>query len=1745
MNNAGNTYTIAGLATGSYAVTVSDVNGCSFVINPILITAPTPIASTATPTPVLCFGGASGTAIVSANGGTAPYNVSWNGPVSGAPAGNEINTAGTNYTIPNLTVGTYSVTITDANGCTQTINAVNITQPQAPLAIAASNIINNLCFGANAGSVTITASNGTAPYQIAWNGTVNGNPAGNEIALSGGNYLIPNLPAGNFTATLTDDNGCTTSTPFVITQPTLIAISNTLTPVLCHGGNTGTATLTISGATAPYNIAWNGPVSGSPIGNEIQNSTGSYLINNLLAGTYSVTITDANGCDSTITLNITQPIAPLALAQSNVNNNPCFGGNIGSVLITASNGTAPYNISWNGPVSGDPVGNEILNSGGNYTVNNLLAGNYTLTLTDANGCSSTSPLSITQPPTAVNIAQSNIVNVLCFGQANGAVTITASNGTAPYNISWNGPVSGDPVGNEILSSGNNYTVNGLVAGNYTVTLTDNLGCNINTNLTITQPANFTVSSSATLVSCFGGNNGTATLSVAGATAPYNIDWNGPVNGNPVGNEILTSGGSYTISNLSAGNYSINITDANGCNTTTSITINQHNPISVITNLSNNLCYNDSTGYINLNVSGGTSGYNISWTGAMNGDPIGLEILNTGGNYQINNLISGPYNITITDANLCDTTFQIILTQPTPLILNTQAIIDNLCNGGVSGSVLVSGNGGTSPYQISWYGPINGSPNGIEIQNSGQNYNIDTLLSGSYTIQIIDFNGCIQNLTAIVNEPSAILVNSNITAVNCFGSNSGSINLNVSGGAVGYNISWTGPVNGDPVGNEISSSGGAYLISNLPTGIYSVDVIDANSCLYQTQMYISQPLPFNIQNVVSNVLCYSDSSGSANLTVNGGTAPFNISWNGPINGNPNGYEVLNIGGNYSISGLIAGNYSANITDANGCDTTIYFQINQPTLLTLNSYNTTPVICAGENNGSINLDVSGGTPNYSVSFNGPQNGSINNQSSIINIPNLVAGNYVVTITDQNSCNTFDSISITQPSQLIIDSIVTSSVLCFGGNTGNAVVYVHGGISGYNIIWTGPSNGNPQGLEINNSPGSYTITGLSYGIYSINLIDLNGCDTSQSILINQPALPLSLSSSVDSVNCFGNNDGSIDLIVSGGTGPFTYLWSNNATTEDLNGITSNNYIVGVTDVNGCSASQNIYVGQPSPLTISANSGNIYCAGDSSGNINISISGGTPNYTFQWSNGSINEDLINIPQGNYLVHVTDANGCIDSALYTIDELMSPLTLISSIQNVSCYNTSTGGIDITVGGGTPAYSYFWSGVNSNTEDLDSLNAGIYTVNILDANGCTFSETFEVLQPNAPLIVNPIIQNAPCYELAGGDVYLDVSGGWGDYTYYWNNLTDTINYVDSLAAGQYIAVVTDTNNCSSTAVINISQPSSPILATSNFLQPSCYGYSNGSINLMISGGNSPYTYLWSNGATQQNLLNITAGQYNVIVSDANGCQIMDTFNLIQPDSLVASFIISDTLGCKPMNTQFINTSIGNYTSAVWSVGNGDVIVAQNSVSYTMNQYGCFDLTLTITSANGCVASSTENSAFCVIPGPTASFYSTTEEIDFYSGLLQLVNNSIGNDNQYQWYFSDGYQSNAENPTHFFPEQTNSIYDIMLIAIDSNGCIDTAIQQYVQQETNVMTVPNSFTAGDDGVNDTFKPVFSLPDLISSYSLEIYNRWGELIFSTNNQYDSWDGKYKGKKCQSGAYTWKIKYTDYLNTTKDAHGHVVLLW
>jgi gliding motility-associated-like protein len=411
-------------------------------------------------------------------------------------------------------------------------------------------------------------------------------------------------------------------------------------------------------------------------------------------------------------------------------------------------------------------------------------------------------------------------------------------------------------------------------------------------------------------------------------------------------------------------------------------------------------------------------------------------------------------------------------------------------------------------------------------------------------------------------------------------------------------------------------------------------------------------------------------------------------------------------------------------------------------------------------------------------------------------------------------------------------------------------------------------------------------------------------------------------------------------------------------------------------------------------------------------------------------------------------------------------------------------------------------------------------------------------------MVMPNITNAPCFGQNGGSIDLNVAGGTLPYSYFWNT-GDTLQDLIGIPSGQYTVVVSDSNNCTTSLIINVTQPQSPVSLNLTPTQPSCFGYANGSITATASSGVAPYSYAWSNGAQTPSISNLTAQDYIITVTDANGCVLTDTIALNQPDSLVAQFSIPDNFGCPPFQAEFINQSIGQYSSVLWTLGNGQVLFTPDTAQYTFNQLGCFDLTLTITSQSGCIASTTTNSAVCVIQGPTAAFYSNPEQIDYYTGEIQFINNSFGVGNQYYWQFGDGSQSVQVDPFHYYAPQTIADYDVMLVAVDTNGCVDTVIQQYIQREIIRLNVPNAFTAGDDGYNDGFRPVFSSPDLISNYQINIFNRWGEVVFTSNNQYDAWDGKYKGLPCQSGAYSWKIQYTDYLKTSKDAYGHVILLW
>ncbi|MFN6091006.1 MAG: beta strand repeat-containing protein, partial [Bacteroidota bacterium] len=548
-NTGSTTATINNLTAGTYTVTVTDANGCTASTNatitqPSLLTVSIPSTIN-----VLCNGASTGSATSVASNGTGVYSYLW-------------NTGATTATINNLTIGTYTVTATDANGCTASTTAT-ISQPTT-LTVSIPSSTNVLCNGTSTGSATSLASNGTVGYSYLWN-------TGSTTA------TINNLTAGTYTVTATDANGCTSSTTATITQPTLLTVSiPSTTNVLCNGASTGSATSLASNGTAGYSYLWNtGSISAT--------------INNLTAGTYTVTATDANGCTASTTANVTQP-SILTVSIPSTTNVLCNGASTGSATSLASNGTAGYSYLWNtGSTSA--------------TINNLTAGTYSVTATDANGCTSQATTVITQPSALVINGSSN--STLC-GQLNGSATINASGGSGAYTYLWS-------------NGGTSSTINNISSGGYVVTVTDGNGCTTSTTVNVGSIGGPTLAiANSTNVSCFGGTNGSAQVNVSSGIGPFTYAW-------------LPSGGNNNIANnLSAGSYSVNVTDNNGCTSSTSVIISQPTQLSVAVPTTVNVsCNGASTGSATSLASNGTAGYTYLWNNGSNSTTI-------------NNLAAGTY-----------------------------------------------------------------------------------------------------------------------------------------------------------------------------------------------------------------------------------------------------------------------------------------------------------------------------------------------------------------------------------------------------------------------------------------------------------------------------------------------------------------------------------------------------------------------------------------------------------------------------------------------------------------------------------------------------------------------------------------------------------------------------------------------------------------------------------------------------------------------------------------------------------------------------------------------------------------------------------------------------------------------------------------------------------------------------------------------------------------------------------------------
>ncbi|UBM58800.1 hypothetical protein LAG90_18545 [Marinilongibacter aquaticus] len=1202
-----NTLSITGATSGmgGYKYRCVAMNGSAscFTNSNAATLSVTSISTSGSQTNPTCHGSSTGTASVTANGGSSPYTYSW------APSGGSAATAS------GLAAGTYTVTVTDNNGC-MTTKSYSLVDPPA-LTASISSVTNIECNGASSGAATVSAGGGTPGYSYSWA------PSGGSAATASG------LAAGTYTVTVTDDNGCTKTASATITQPpALTATISSVTNIECNGASSGAATVSAGGGTPGYSYSW------APSGGSAATASG------LAAGTYTVTVTDDNGCTKTASATITQPPA-LTATISSVTNIECNGASSGAATVSAGGGTPGYSYSW-APSGGSAA-----------TASGLAAGTYTVTVTDDNGCTKTASATITQPP-ALTATISSVTNIECNGASSGAATVSAGGGTPGYSYSW------------APSGGSAATASGLAAGTYTVTVTDDNGCTKTASATITQPPALTATiSSVTNIECNGASSGAATVSAGGGTPGYSYSWapsggsaatasglaagtytvtvtddngctktasatitqppaltatissvtNIECNGASSGAATVSAGGgtpgySYswapsggsaaTASGLAAGTYTVTVTDDNGCTKTASATITQPPALTAtISSVTNIECNGASSGAATVSAGGGTPGYSYSWA------PSGGSAATASG------LAAGTYTVTVTDDNGCTKTASATITQPPALTATISSVTNIECNGASSGAATVSAGGGTPGYSYSW------APSG------GSAATASGLAAGTYTVTVTDDNGCTKTASATITQPPALTATiSSVTNIECNGASSGAATVSAGGGTPGYSYSWA------------PSGGSAATASGLAAGTYTVTVTDDNGCTKTASATITQPpaLTATISSV-TNIECNGASSGAATVSAGGGTPGYSYSWA------PSGGSAA------TASGLAAGTYTVTVTDDNGCTKTASATITQPPALTATISSVTNIECNGASSGAATVSAGGGTPGYSYSW-APSGGSAATASG------LAAGTYTVTVTDDNGCTKTASATITQPPALTATISSVTNIECNGASSGAATVSAGGGTPGYSYSWA-PSGGSAA-----------TASGLAAGIYTVTVTDDNGCTKTASATITQPPLiEINLSEANTPTIC-GASDGSIVFNTANlsdgaytlnykfnGTGTSTSV-SVNSNSFQLTGIPAGDY-TGFEIISGaCKGLYNssVLVENP-PLIITASNSGPYEEGST---IHLMATGGLT-YTWNGPNNFFstlpNPEIAGASSANAGIYsVTASNGyCTSTATTTV----------------------------------------------------------------------------------------------------------------------------------------------------------------------------------------------------------------------------------------------------------------------------------------------------------------------------------------------------------------------------------------------------------------------------------------------------------------------------------------------------------------
>jgi len=1581
------------LAAGTYTIFVRDLNGCTITIAPSLtitpLTPPTDLSFSATP--LTCPTNVS-TVTVTATGGAAPLSYQITAPI--------IVNNGASNVFTNLTPNTYTFVVTDARNCSYTETFT--IAPLAPFNVVPTVVSNVVCFGSSTGVIRFTVSG----YSPNYNYTVTG-PGGYSQSASGvvsATITLPAGPAGTYTITVTNPvtNCQDTETITILGPAAALTASVVTTPVTCSG--LGTITVNASGGWGGY-VYTIAPVAGNLSGN---------VFSNVPAGSYVITTTDANGCAVTNNVTFTVPTTPILTLSPT--SDFCFdSGNQATLVVTASNGVAPYSFSIN---SGAYVlSNTPVNS---HTFSNLTPGTYTISVRDAFGCVNTAVFTQTiNPQLTVNTVLTKDFD--CTASPNAVITGTIAGGYPGYTyaVSFNG----NPFVSlgAVTGSTFTYSIPTTNPGTYQFLITDSRGCTVLSTITTINALSIpvlTINPAVQNLACFGDSTGAITWSVAGGNPVFTI--------NIFNNTTGTNYGTQT-SGLPAGNYTATVTDSKSCTDTENFVITQPAQIQftqTITPITCNPIGGYTLGQICVTaLSGGTAPFTYTLVDLTGGAPNQVFIDPTGANHCFTGVDFGIYTLEVTDANGCTLVKPnlVMSNPPSDLTFVVNPSIPS-CAAGATIDVTLVGAIGAGPFQ---FGIVNltafpWSSSFVNASNPPFQHQFTGLAPGTfYTIVVRDLTtGCYYFEAVNSSTPTNSTLNPTFTPnnVTCRGANDGSITItNISGihpstTSIQYTINYSPsnvPIGATPTGTIVLPAVFPITIGGaLTPGTYNIHFTEIggpaiSGCGITTAPFtISQSATVLTLTATTTPDNCNVNAGVITAVASGGTAPYTYQY--LVCGSP--APIATSPGWVASSTFNAENgcYDVYVKDAFGCIRTVTVNI---------ALDPTPVVaatianaCATQNNFAINVTLpTAGIAPYSFSID---SGAYQVMTPPFTISGLSSGVHTVQVKDKNGCGNLVSVTILAP--LSASAAFTTQPTCNTAN-GTITVTATGGSGNYNYTLAPTTN------------ATGVFTGIAPGTYTITITDtITTCTTTASVTLVAAIVP-SFTLAQTPVKCFGDANGSITVTLGAGNTDVPYTYQIIAgpvivpaqTSNVFNNLPTGNYTVQVNSGRGCTNTGSIVVATPLALAGTATLPNpLYTCTNNVINtipVTINATAGTGTAPYTYSINGVNFfssnvfNVIGSTTGTVTVNyqIKDDNGCIFNGSIIIPQIVLISATVTQAQQINCINSGEV-VTINAVGGSGSYSYVslpQPGGATNVVAGPLANQftitapGTYYFSVIDnITGCYFDTTAYLVPVfNTIDVIATATKPVTCFGGSNGELTFNVSGYTGPFTYNILNAANVSVFsgagnapvvnvlVTGLSAGSYTVQVVESANPRCTEVSNsvtILSPSAALAVSASEVANVTCDNNKGIIVATATGGwtTTPYTYTISPNIGTQTAPGVFEGLsgttvYTITVTDALGCTATANVTLTRPAQITANPIANVQLTCFGVNdgTVTITGVTGGQnspTNYVYTLTYPDGSVSGPQASPTFTNLGPGNYSVVINDPYNCLSAPI---AFTVLP----------------------------------------------------------------------------------------------------------------------------------------------------------------------------------